>query len=125
MNQLSWLLYVADALPSLGNLMFFVGVAIIIYIGVRWLVYGCLLDSSDVKYKRVDPPAKPKTNGFLCLTFCLFIIATLIPSKDTMYAIAASQVGEAALKTPLAQKAEQALESWLDKQTKSNEKPSS
>lgn len=50
----------------------------------------------------------------------LSLTGAVLPSRDTMYAIAASQVGEQALKTPLAEKAEKALEAWLNKQTKTD-----
>jgi len=54
--------------------------------------------------------------GFISVV--LFLMAALIPSKETMYAIAASELGEKLLHTETVSKAQKALEAWLDSQTK-------
>lgn len=43
-------------------------------------------------------------------------IAVFVPSKNTIYAIAASEYGEEALKAPEASKAREAINAWLDEQ---------
>ncbi len=43
-------------------------------------------------------------------------VAMFVPSKTTIYAIAASEMGERALQSPIATKAGRALEAWLDEQ---------
>lgn len=52
--------------------------------------------------------------------FKLGIIAALViipvPSKDTIYAIAASEMGERALASPTGDRAVKALNAWLDRQ---------
>lgn len=50
---------------------------------------------------------------FFVLLVCVFVFT---PTRNTMYAIAASEMGEQALHTPTATKAFQALDAWLDKQ---------
>lgn len=58
-----------------------------------------------------------KKYGLFAILGVLMCIGNcFIPNKDTLYAIATSQVGEQVLSTPLAAKAEKALEAWLDKQ---------
>jgi len=51
----------------------------------------------------------------------LIFFAVITPSRNTVYAIAASELGEEVLKSPVATKAGQALEAWLDAQIKQAE----
>lgn len=52
----------------------------------------------------------------LAVWAAVLVSTNFIPSRDTFYAIAASEMGEQALKTPIATKAGKALEKWLDEQ---------
>lgn len=131
MNQLSWLLYIGDVLGNIGPtfviLSFLSAIGVIFYV-VAYCTTGDNLSNYEwdkdktarlTKDRRV---AKGYATLCLSLMFVFALIATFCPSKDTVYAIAASQVGEQILKTPLANKAEKALEGWLDKQIKVDEK---
>jgi hypothetical protein len=57
----------------------------------------------------------------LAVVFAL--LGGLTPSRETIYAIAASELGEEALKSSAATKAQQALNAWLDKQIEKPEQP--
>ena len=55
---------------------------------------------------------------FLIIPVITLLLTAAIPGKDTMYAIAASEMGEKILKTETAGKVQQALSAWLDAQIK-------
>lgn len=107
MNQLSWLLYAADVASSIN--FAFAAVFIICLI----VTVICFLGTFEADQQEW---AWPVFKRFGLYTFLFFLVAAPIPSKDTIYAIAVSEMGEQALATPLAGKATKALEAWLDKQ---------
>ncbi len=116
MNKLSWILYWADVLPSLAGAVGFV-TGLLAFIGTVVMAFhvvaGCFPN---------DPEAAAYRSGtsfirwVLPLVFLLCWGTYLVPSKETFYAIAASEVGEDVLKSPEVGKARQALNNWLDKQ---------
>lgn len=137
MNQLSWLLYLGNVAGNMGEFLIFAGIlAVIAAVGLftyHWASFDALNTSIKAvmwrdedkavqietllkQYKRMSlSPLFVLLFGFIC-----WFGAVLCPSSDTVYAIAASQVGENAMKTPIGLKAGQAIESWLDKQIASN-----
>jgi len=103
MNSLSWFLYSIDVLSNIKGfliiLVFFLGTGAIAYIGhsfvegdhpPKWWIVALLLS-----------PAVP---------------LTLIPDKNTMYAIGASELGEHVVNSEIGQKAKKAIEMWIDSQ---------
>lgn len=110
MNQLSWLLYLGDVSER-------VSVACAVVSIFSGIAFACFFVASFcMDYKDEKRQARI---AWLCSLppFLIFgIISLVCPSKDTVYAIAASQVGEQVIKTPLAIKAEKAVEHWLDLQ---------
>lgn len=146
MNSLSWLIYLADVFNNFGQLFGWTGLLIMIG-GIG--VYACSLafkkdslvllyghdyrDETSDRYKQAieDKKYAAKTAGSLSFWGRFMIITALVvwvlgaatPKKETMYAIAASEMGEELLKTPTAAKATKALESWLDKQITEQTKP--
>jgi hypothetical protein len=102
MNELSWILYFADFLDSLKaaaicGLFLFPGFAF-----------------CELIAKTGDLEIRPGKLWILPI-FSIFI-AILTPSQNTIYAIAASEMGEKFLESQIATKAEKALDAWLDKQ---------
>lgn len=130
MNQLSWMLYWANVLGNVGPSLFFLGLPCIIAgvlltsftLHMRSELISLADSENDYRINR----AIAQLNGWrpkMWIGPTLIVVALLMwvgsmftPSSDTMYAIATSQVGEQVLSTPLASKAEKALEAWLDKQ---------
>ena len=112
MNNLSILLYAADVTSSLGTLLFGVGL-IGSVAGV--LIFLISLDS-DPDFDAIRP-----YRHSIFYAVALLAVACLFPSKDTMYAIAASEMGEEVLKSGVGTRATKALEVWLDKQIKETE----
>lgn len=103
MNNLSWLLYIADVIGNLGPAFVILGCVTIV---VAFLALLITEGESGVKGIIIS----------IIVGVILLVTAAFIPSKETVYAIAASEMGEELLKTPTAAKATKALDSWLDKQ---------
>lgn len=129
MNPLSKLLYFGNVAGNLGGFCVFLGIVLLITAVVTFIVHNVMTQEmiDKLRYNN-DPEANKKVykratlpfwSGF-CLFFAIvvWVLAAFTPSSDTVYAIAASEMGQKALQTPLAGKAEQALESWLDSKIK-------
>jgi hypothetical protein len=123
MNQLSWLLYIGNVAGNLGGFFVFFSIVLCVYTLVQVIICYLIIDNFDrwdhesLKHEIKEIKAsRVRSCLALIIVFFLCVSAALCPSQDTVYAIAASEVGQEALKTPLAQKTEQALEAWLSKQ---------
>ena len=66
--------------------------------------------------------AKALKTGFPLIILWL-MLSVVVPSQETIYAIAASETGETALKSDTGGKAVQALNAWLDRQIKGPVEP--
>lgn len=122
MNQLSWLLYAADVAQGLGGLALFLAI-------VSGIVSGfCVpLRIAAEADDTVPPQVRDGLTYAVKWAFGIFIAASLVavltPEKDTLYAIAASEVGEQIVASPTANKAVQALNHWLDEQIEGDDGP--
>lgn len=130
MNQLSLILYLGNVVTNLGPLFFIFGSMAVVssiclivrhYIERDELVYALTYRNrcdDDVAALLLKVQRKKMIAPYIAGlgAFVLFALASLCPSSDTVYAVAASQVGEQALKTPLAAKAGKAIDAWLDRQ---------
>lgn len=117
MNQLSWLIYWAGAVNYIGGwLTAFAIVTFImcVILTVWYVVKACNPDDPDF----FGPP-KPAWIMYPMFIF-LLLASTMTPSRETVLAIAASEMGEKVLADPRVQltgnKAFAALNSWLDQQ---------
>lgn len=133
MNQLSWLLYWGNVAGNMGAFLSVLGFGCLFGLVVRIVLYSAMFVEvkDDYKYYRALPPDTKKlvaafrfpSISVVCISvvmiFC-WTAAAFCPSSTTVYAIAASQIGEKALQTPLAGKAGDALNAWLDKQIASD-----
>lgn len=126
MNRLSWLLYWGNVAGNLATLAAIFGLALVI-LAVLLLVRAHLAvqEARDAYHRDDDRVEKAlrmsrTTSWFasvwIVLAFCLFVSAALCPSPETVYAIAASEVGEKALNTETGGLATQALNAWLKRQ---------
>lgn len=103
MNELSWMLYIADVSGVARVALGIGGVASLLLM----LVWAAIAASE----KDVTGPGK-----LLILPFIAITSSVLLPSSSTVYAIAASEMGEDVLKSPTVTKAQKALDAWLDRQ---------
>lgn len=110
MNTLSWLLYLADVVGSLGKLMSTGGFGLFVFA----LIAAFISTVSEYEGPFQKPAVwKPK---IMIIGSILLLVSGFIPSSNTVYAIAASEMGEQALNTTTATKTFKALDAWLDKQ---------
>lgn len=129
MNSLSWLLYIGNVAGNLGSVLWIAGIILVLVAIITYMVDR--VERSELvehlKYRGRDEDVKKLVDrksypsyAFLVVGIIAWFLAALSPSSDTVYAIAASQLGEQAMKTPIAAKAGEAVEAWLDKQIAAN-----
>lgn len=110
MNNLSWFLYFADIAP--GLLVPFIitsAVCSVLWITGNIGIYAVAGDAYDKAWgKQVQDRCANRLKGWLTYVFILTWVVTvfiqsLIPSRETFYLIAGSELGEQVVKTPEAQ----------------------
>lgn len=90
MNSLSWFLYFAEAAPRFGNLLVLVGIFILTFYVGRSAVLGVKdFPFEGVASGRVDPK-----HYLFGVAIALFSASILVPPKNTIYLIAASEASE-------------------------------
>lgn len=148
MNELSWLLYVADLSESLSTAFGWFTFLTLLFILASFAFFAAqweevvdrskalanrkeatkwddgvtddkldqyIIDAETHRNKAVRG-VKIRTFVALAVGAIFWTTAVALPAKDTVLAIAASEMGERALNTPTAGKAFKALDAWLDKQ---------
>lgn len=126
MNELSWLIYLADVAGQADGMAItgmIAATAVACFCVISWGVYAAMAAmeaySDDAEREKCRAIAK----GFLrpvklagTVLVVSAVICALTPSKATLYAIAASEMGEQVLTSETGSKATQALNAWLDRQ---------
>lgn len=132
MNELSWLIYAADVAGSVKGL----AAASVIVSGIAVPALGIAglaaaeFENTEKKYRGTSLHEEEKESGYrsiknkvwsmikpaivTCIVSCSILAVT--PSQNTIYAIAASEVGERVITSETGGKAVKALNAWLDKQ---------
>jgi hypothetical protein len=134
MNELSWMLYLADVANSAGatfaaaGLLMFVWAIAVTICRIAYTLKPIYArgTSYEEEWQRAADFWHSKTGsltGLFLGAFLLLAVNVVIPSKETIYAIAASEMGEAVLDSGTASKAHKALDKWLDKQLEPEQKP--
>ena len=118
MNSLSWFLYFADVASSFAILLACVSLFGGLILIITSAIYAVENDKFWWQGWKVFAP--------ICLSAAL--IACAIPSRQTIYAIAASQVGERLVQNEtvkgIANDATKALQIWIKKQVETERKQS-
>jgi hypothetical protein len=92
MNSLSWLLYLADIVGNIQGLLGFVA-----FIGGISLVFMAIFFGiEDDSFERVGRILR----RYLWLPIVAAFLATVIPSTNALYLIAASEAGETVVTSP-------------------------
>lgn len=114
MNSLSWMIYLADVLDGIQK----TAVTVAVFGGLIALATNAahVVYSVEEYDKDTAKALKPYARGTLITALIALVLALVAPSKETIYAIAASEMGEEVLQSPEATKARAALNAWLDKQ---------
>ena len=115
MNNLSWLIYLAGVVNSVGILAFIVGCG-------ACGAFFAGLGVSTGEYYDDDEGARKRRFGYKMVKYSVaaFLACSLLlivlPGRETIYAIAASEMGEELLNSETGSKAVKALDAWLDRQ---------
>lgn len=107
MNDLSWLIYFADVADGLEF-----AISVSIFVSAILIPVSCAVACHDYEVKVHNLPFKSIASWF----FILVLLLIAIPSKTTIYAIVASEMGEEVLGSETASKAMKAVDLWLDRQ---------
>lgn len=114
MNSISWFLYAAGVVDNFGGVMVDMGVFCLLVCGVCWFGYS-IADNDDTTAMLKRTGSWTPIAAAVILTVSCFV-----PSKSTMYAIAASQVGERVAQSEevkgIANDATKALQQWIKRQ---------
>lgn len=120
MNNLSWILYFADVADKLGV----AATLCVVIFGLASLAGGIAVVGS-----RVDNPKRSEYHMPLwmliiptCILTLSLCVAVFTPSKDTIYLIAGSEIGETVVKTPEAQQMFSDIREVIQQQLKSLKK---
>ena len=108
MNNLSWLIYAANVAGNLQN-------ALILGLLIGGFCCAVLTVNGWDGGEYEGIYANRCNAGWKALA-AAGVLAIFTPTQNTIYAIAASEMGEAVLDTPTATKAMKALDAWLDRQ---------
>lgn len=104
MNDLSWMIYAADVADGLSTFTLFAG----------FVAFACFVTKAIA---RADGECTSTPVAlFGVASAILWLMCAAIPAKETVYAIAASEMGEEVAQSETAGKAIKALNAWLDKQ---------
>ena len=105
MNSLSWFIYFADVLPAFAS-------------GVTFTFFFILVGSVFLNAFQILELGVKKYLWITILSVVILIVNNLIPSQTTLYAIAASELGEDVYKSEQGQKIVKQLSDWIDAQVK-------
>lgn len=128
MNSLSWFLYWIDVLGSLSAILSVGSVLLIVALIATWIICGLGIEDIHDNNARlaIRKERRAWTWRFAIMSASCAVIASFMPSKGTMYAIAASQVGEQVVKSEavqgMASDAQKALQQWIKKQIEPEKK---
>jgi high-affinity Fe2+/Pb2+ permease len=106
MNNLSWLLYLSDVLPSISTLFGFLGTGVMFLCVVLFVVGSVSRD--DACDRQSAEWAEGKATQALSIKVApigiiLWVVAVVVPAQKTILMIAASEMGETVVKSPEAQ----------------------
>ncbi len=116
MNSLSWLIYFAGVSGNLQAVLMVIAVILAGFTGLRCLVTAIHNDD----YPKDTPWTYPRLGPALTVAAGFAILAAIVPSQGTVYAIAASEVGEKVVTSERVQgmtdDAARALHQWIKRQ---------
>lgn len=120
MNSISWFLYLADVIPSLAKVFGVSGIILSIILVIAWFI--CLVSLGDSDFDGCRTSVKSLSKWLVPVAFTLIIIATIIPSRQTIYLIAGSEVGQVVVETPEAREIFNDIRTIIKQQIKGQEK---
>lgn len=95
MTTISWILYAIDVFSSIRHLLLIVGFIAVAVTAARLAAYY-LFDLTNI------PPTSSFLTKMSVVAFSTFFIATLLPSRQTMYMMFTVEIANTALLSPTA-----------------------
>lgn len=125
MNMVSWFLYGSDLVDKIGNFCFAVLITGV-FVGIMGLIFGpmilMMLEDTEITSAQIARAVKTAAIVWCCAA----VLYVFIPSKNTLYAIAASEVGEKVVQSEavqgIASDAQKALAQWIKRQIEPEKK---
>lgn len=117
MNEFMWFIYLADLLPSVGAFAVGMGIFLTIVSVILIIVAAAYWSDHDPFTEReakTHKSLKKMAYTFSFFSLLLLFVGAIIPSKQTIYTMAAAKAGEQLARTDIAAKAKQAIEMTLD-----------
>ncbi len=118
MNSLSWLLYLADIIPGIGVFLKATAFVSIILLIVGMGVCAGMAADGDLPPGSWKYPAK-----FLWVPITMLFVAAFAPSTQTIYMIAASEMGEEVVQSPEVADTMRRVKALIDKKLSDMEAP--
>lgn len=117
MNSLSWFIYLADVAASMQGLLTGITIISSILYPAAWVIYGLVSEMESDRQREAYAVSRRKVTRLAVTAFLIAApLNVILPSKNTMYAIAASEIGERVSKTEIANDAVKAVHAWIKKQ---------
>lgn len=121
MNSFSWFLYWIDVVASISVILTAASVLFLIALIALWIACAFRIEAGSREEKDKTRQIRAAwTWRFAIMAGAMSFVASFMPSKGTMYAIAASQVGEQVVHSEeirgMASDAQKALQRWIKKQ---------
>ena len=116
MNSVSWFLYLIEVVGNLRAIATAVLFSGILAVGGSALFAPIILMMAEDFGDGATDWLKTAAKVFATAWVVSLPVYLFTPSKNTMYAMAASEVGEQIIKTELASDATKALHQWIKKQ---------
>jgi len=113
MNELLWLLYLADVVHGVSIVLAIAGIVVLIA-SCFYFLYHVIEPDGEF------PPPRIKT--LLAWVVGIFMLSAILPTKQLILIAAGLRAGQQALETPLAQKALRLLDKRLEDALKEVEK---
>jgi len=114
MNSLSVLIYLADISTSVSVVSFALGAIGLIVCAAVTIGYLVTTDEDSAEEVRGHLFCGKALKRVVPITAILFFVGLFTPSKEGIYLIAASEVGEEVVKSDVAKKSLAVIENYLD-----------
>ena len=120
MNELSWMIYAAEVFQTAKVLLITGGVVLAVCGAATVAIMSdTTFDTNDERAAKLARRDALLRRWWVPLAAVL--VGVFVPSASTVYAIAASEMGEKVLNSETGSKAVKALDAWLDKQIEGDE----
>lgn len=120
MNSLSWFLYFADVVSRVGDMSAFIVFGVVALLGFGLVFSPLIAIMLDEIGFAEHIPIRTVVKTVLIFWCSALLVYVIVPAKNTMYAIAASEMGEKLAQNQavqgIASDATKALQQWIKRQ---------